>query len=97
MEKLFVKLSSCVNPDRSVSDTNKKIKAILKEVNTLLEASNVCRKFIEENELGSGNWDGGEISDGEGKFIARVSYNGRVWKDKIYVPNGEEFDLSIYK
>lgn len=49
------------------------------KVRSFKEASDVCRKFISRNVLGSGNWAGGDILDDKGKKIARVSYNGRVW------------------
>ncbi len=45
----------------------------------LADASRICREFIARNELGSGNWTGGQITDATGKPIARVSFNGRVW------------------
>ena len=47
-------------------------------VKTLDEARLVCRRYIEENGLGGGNWTGGEIYCNR-KLVARVSYNGRVW------------------
>ena len=48
------------------------------KINSLPEASKVCRNFIDENNLGGGNWTGGEVFE-EGEQIARISYNGRVW------------------
>lgn len=42
------------------------------------ESSRVCREYIEANDLGGGNWTGGQIKQG-GKHIANVSYNGRIW------------------
>lgn len=47
--------------------------------NSLQEASETCRKFIADNGLGGGNWAGGDVHEG-GELVARVSYNGRVWK-----------------
>ena len=38
----------------------------------------MCLNYINVFELGGGNWDGGQIYDGN-KQIALVSYNGRVW------------------
>lgn len=60
-------------------------------VASLLEASKVCREFIEANNFGCSNWYGttgsggkdvGCIYDAEGNFVARVSYNGRIWQDE---------------
>ena len=43
------------------------------------EASRVVLQYISDNELGGGNWTGGEIRDLAGTVVGRVSYNGRVW------------------
>jgi hypothetical protein len=51
---------------------------ISEPVKTLAEASKVCRRYITENDLGGGNWTGGKVVC-NGKAVARVSYNGKVW------------------
>lgn len=43
------------------------------------EAAGACSAFINENNLGAGNWAGGEVQDVSGKVVARISYNGRAW------------------
>lgn len=48
-------------------------------VSSLKEASAKCREFIDEHGLGGGNWSGGEVFE-DGVLVARVSYNGRVWR-----------------
>ena len=76
-----VALSSTGNPDygqtpgRSLPGVRKR-KA---KVGSLAEASKVCRQYIEENDLGGGNWDGGFVTQDD-KVVAYVSYNGRVWQ-----------------
>lgn len=55
------------------------------DVRTLRQASMLCRLYIERNQLGGGNWTGGAVRNAEGKIVARVSYNGRVWR-----PDGTE-------
>jgi hypothetical protein len=45
---------------------------------TLTQASTLCTEYIRINELGGGNWAGGEVRL-DGVIVARVSYNGRVW------------------
>lgn len=88
-----VTLSSAGNPDHGQNpnqslfgcEKNKSIK-----VNSFKEASDVCKKFIDDNGLGSGNWEGGQIFDDAGKQIAHVSYNGRVWEGKTWTPNAKE-------
>lgn len=61
------------------------------------EASAVCRAYIDENSLGSGNWTGGLIRDAATRCPAGwVSYNGKVWADQdfdadrepVYDPSG---------
>lgn len=47
-------------------------------VSSLGDASKKCREFIDRNDLGSGNWTGGKVFDGE-KHVANVSFNWRVW------------------
>jgi hypothetical protein len=55
-------------------------------VDSFEQASACCRAYIEMWGLGGGNWSGGQIYLAGGVEIARVSYNGRVWKsnnDKV--------------
>lgn len=54
-------------------------------VTSMEEASRVCREYIESNELGGGNWTGGDVINA-GKKVARISYNGRIWW-----PDGVEY------
>lgn len=49
------------------------------KVASIAEASAACRQFITDNELGGGNWSGGDVQDASGKVVARISYNGRAW------------------
>lgn len=46
---------------------------------TLNEASTICRNYIEEHNLGGGNWVGGQVYHPKNGIIANVSFNGRVW------------------
>ena len=76
-----VKLSSCGNPDfrqyAPISPSG------IIQVSTLKEASEKCRQYIASWDLGGGNWNGGQVLK-DGKLIAKISYNGRIWdlKDK---------------
>jgi hypothetical protein len=49
------------------------------EVNSLKEASILTQKFIEYFGLSSSNWTGGRVCDENLNFVARVSFNGRIW------------------
>jgi hypothetical protein len=50
-------------------------------VKSLEDAQKVVRKFIDDNDLGAGNWyavkDTGWVFDGS-KKIARIAYNGSI-------------------
>lgn len=48
-------------------------------VESLMHASKTCREYIDSNNLGGGNWTGGQVKDSAGNVVARVSYNGRIW------------------
>ena len=75
-----VMLASCGNPDHFQNpelpmygcEDDCKI-----TVKSLDEASAACRSFIERNELGNGNWAGGDVYEGN-KVINRIAYNGRI-------------------
>lgn len=88
-----VTLSSVGNPDFR-QDPNNPLYGCQKDktvtVASFKEASEVCNKFINDNDLGSGNWSGGDITDESGKVIAMVSYNGKVWKGDTLTGKNEQ-------
>lgn len=88
-----VKLTNCGNPDRMQFSPVAPQGGII-EVASFEEASAWCRFYIEAHELGGGNWSGGHIYE-NGKQIARVSYNGRVWKGTKWVMGGHNEEISI--
>lgn len=47
-------------------------------VATIEDASEKCLNFIEEYDLGSGNWLGGVVIEGNTP-VAVISYNGGIW------------------
>jgi DNA repair protein RadC len=76
-----VTLSASPNPDfdmdsheATISIPEKRVK-----VSSLGEARSVVMKFIRDNDLGGGNWTGGEVYK-DGQRVATISYNGRVWE-----------------
>lgn len=77
---MFVAMDNKGNID-FFQDPNRRIRGKKKivKVKSFEEASKICRKYIEDNGLGGGNWTGGAIRDDSGAEIGRVSYNGRVW------------------
>lgn len=42
------------------------------------DCQSTVRKYIEDYDLGGGNWIGGQVSCGT-KHIGRISYNGKFW------------------
>jgi len=68
------------NPERPLPGTLSKI---WHPVASYQEASEACRRYIEDNNLGGGNWCGGQIIDGDPRG-ARVAYNGRVFRGRAY-------------
>lgn len=87
--KLFVQLSSTIDNSRfeemsqnaKIEEFSKPEGTALVEVNSLKQAVEFCREFISRFNLSSSNWQGGLIVDDNFNFIARVSYNGRVWNN----------------
>jgi len=73
----LVKLSACQNPDHA--EKQNLPKPTSKVVLSYKEASEACRAFINEYDLGAGNWKGGQIFNQGNTQVAYVSYNGKVW------------------
>ena len=51
----------------------------MRRVASFQEAAAECRDYIERNNLGGGNWTGGQVFADKKTQVARVSFNGRVW------------------
>ena len=62
---------------------------------SLRDASRACRSFIEENEVGGGNWTGGQVHDAFGELVAQISYNGRAWKPGPYPQPEIALDVEV--
>lgn len=91
--KYEVELEASPNPDYSNNRRDNrgsvKIKPVRVKVSSFAEASKICQKYIDDNDLGGGNWTGGAIYE-DGKQIAYVSYNGRIWEGKEWNARGKE-------
>jgi len=103
MKPKFVKLASVGNPDFQ-QDPNQPLFEALPSKTELItsfkDARAVCLNFIHNGNLGGGNWSGGQIYNENGKLIAYVSYNGRVWetdnKKGCYSGNNKEIKLPCF-
>ena len=73
-----VELSVVGNPDfGQAADLGVAVSYV--EVASYAEASAVCRAFLDGGGYGAGNWTGGAI-ESDGKVVASVSFNGKVWE-----------------
>lgn len=82
--KFYVELGAVGNTDYGHRDRLRHafVRKTRVPVDSLAEASRVTQDFIREHELGGGNWTGGDVMDEKGRFVAYVSYNGRIWDSK---------------
>lgn len=77
-----VKLASCGNPDHGENPSRPMPgceKSGWHSAATIEELQTAVRDFITRNDLGSGNWAGGEVREDSGRVVGKISYNGRYW------------------
>ena len=82
-----VRLASVGNPDFGQDPSRRLYGAEPNrtvECATIKEAAAECMKFIAANDMGSGNWSGGKVTDATGKAVAQISYNGCIWDYDAY-------------
>lgn len=84
-----VRLAAVGNPDMRQGRTLPGVRAQTVRARDFAEASERCRAYIAEHDLGAGNWSGGDVRDHTGALVARVSYNGRVWPPEEWRPGLE--------
>ena len=84
-EKYRVKLSHCKNPDLKTGywDGKPEGKASrLAIAHSIDHASRIVRHYLDNNGLGGGNWNGGQVQEfinGEWTYIGYIAYNGRFF------------------
>lgn len=80
ISNLEIELEALPNPDHGADSIEGtiNIKKHKVKVNNISEAVALVHSFIEENNLGAGNFSGGQLYE-NGKIIGKISYNGRVW------------------
>lgn len=78
---MFLRLASVGNPDFGQNSTRPLpgVRDGVVPVADYAAASVLARKWIEDNDLGGGNWSGGQLTDEDGALVGRVAYNGRVF------------------
>lgn len=57
----------------------KEIKCRVAERSSIEACQTAARMYIEGNDLGAGNWDGGRVYDENNQYIGYISYNGKFW------------------
>ena len=71
-------LASCGNPDRGQNPNESISPTKIVVVNSIEECQVVVSKYVDDYDLGAGNYAGGQVYQ-DGDYIGRVSYNGRFW------------------
>lgn len=88
-----VRLDTRGNPDQG-QNPEQPLPGVRSEeipVNSFGEAAKEARTWIEMNNLGAGNWAGGQIVEtSTGETVGRVSFNGRVWEGAEWNKNHVE-------
>ena len=74
-------LASCGNPDLGQDPHEPLWGAPTERIYTasIEECQQRVLDYIDEYDVGAGNWAGGEVLDGMGNIIGTISYNGRFW------------------
>jgi hypothetical protein len=96
-DEMYLALGSSISHDRWVSfSRNEALIELFKPdgfvyygVSNLKEASELTRLFIDEFGLRASNWTGGRVCDANMNFVARVSYNGRIWDSEDWTTSKE--------
>lgn len=78
-QSFTMRLSSCGNPDWGQSGPISNPKVVTGA--TLVEMRKACEDYIEEWNLGGGNWKDPVVKQGS-KVIGHFSYNGRFWEGR---------------
>ena len=86
--KYTVTLSAHGNPDHGESPYRNVAPKATRSAESIEECQQIVRSYIEANDLGSGNWTGGAVYEGE-QQIGYISYNGRYW------PKGSEYYTEV--
>ena len=86
-KQLFVSLGSEIDFERffqyskneRLGELRKPNDFIYFEIDNIYKAKELCQIFIKTYNLGGSNWIGGKVIDSDNNFIAKISYNGRIW------------------
>ena len=83
--KYIVMLRSCGDIDYGECPYEEIAPPIFVQTDSIEKCSEAVREYIEDNNLGSGQWCGGQVYEEEVGYIGKISYNGKFWnKDTEY-------------
>ena len=71
-------LSAHGNPDHYESPFKEVADGAVVHCESIEECQAAVRKYIADNDLGGGNWTGGDVYQ-HGEIVGSISYNGRYW------------------
>ena len=75
----IVSLSTCGNIDygQNPYESMYGVPSYTFKCQTIEECAQEVRRYIEDYDIGSGNWIGGQVYDENDNLIGRICYNGR--------------------
>lgn len=79
--KYQVYLKSCGNIDYGQSPFMEVAPSQLVDSDTIQGCQEAVCEYIDDNDLGSGNWCGGQVYEEGVGYIGRVAYNGRFFSN----------------
>lgn len=79
---LTLELSHVENPD--ITDggywsEQYRPEPVMVAVASLEDAAALSQQYIGRYDLGGGNWTGGRVTTDDGRCVARIAYNGRIF------------------
>lgn len=77
-----VKLATCGNIDHNENPHAPMCGVPEKLIYTasIEECQRRVLEYIDKYDIGASNWKGGEVYDGLGRLVGRISYNGCFWE-----------------
>lgn len=68
------------------------------EIEHPIDASEIVRQYIQNNDLGGGSFVGGQIVNEDDEMVGYISYNGRLWdKTSPYFEENKKMYFNLIK
>lgn len=92
MKKYKMTLRCCPNPD--FGETRPKAQSVTVEASTLSELRDAAGRYIQQNDLGGGNWVSPVVREVKtGQTVGHFSYNLRLWEGREYAYGQKELEV----